>query len=65
MIDTVEKIYETNDDGTLTNNFSNVYKVVFQNGITSFVPHDPDNTDYQAIQEWAAIEGNNIIDPGA
>ena len=65
MIDTVEKIYETNNDGTLTNNFSNVYKVVFQNGITSFVPHDPDNTDYQAIQEWAAIEGNNIIDPGA
>jgi len=23
------------------------------------------NTDYQAIQEWAKIEGNNIIDPGA
>ena len=65
MIDTVEKIYETNDDGTLTNNFSNVYKVAFQNGITSFVPHDEANTDYQAIQEWAAIEGNNIIDPGA
>ena len=65
MIDTVEKIYETNDDGKLTNNFSNVYKVVFQNGITSFVPHDEANKDYQAIQEWAAIEGNNIIDPGA
>ena len=65
MINTVEKIYETNDDGTLTNNISNIYKVVFQNGITSFVPHDPDNADYQAIQEWAAIEGNNIIDPGA
>ena len=65
MIDTVEKIYETNDDGTLTNNFSNVYKVVFQNGITSFVPHDEANTDYQAIQEWANIEGNNITDNGA
>ena len=26
---------------------------------------DPANTDYQAIQEWAKIEGNNIIDPGA
>ena len=23
------------------------------------------NTDYQAIQEWAKIEGNNIIDNGA
>jgi hypothetical protein len=29
------------------------------------VPLDEANTDYQAIQEWAAIEGNNIIDPGA
>ena len=29
------------------------------------VPLDPANTDYQAIQEWAKIEGNNIIDPGA
>ena len=29
------------------------------------VPLDPDNTDYQEIQEWAKIEGNNIIDPGA
>ncbi len=29
------------------------------------VPLDEANTDYQAIQEWAAIEGNNIIDNGA
>ena len=29
------------------------------------VPLAKDNTDYQAIQEWAKIEGNNIIDPGA
>ena len=64
-IDTVTKIYEMNDDGTLTNNFSNVYKVVYENAIISFVPHDEENKDYQAIQEWAAIEGNNIIDPGA
>ena len=65
MINTVEKIYEINDDGTLTNNFCNVYKVVYENGITRQVPIDEANTDYQAIQEWAAIEGNNIIDPGA
>ena len=57
MIDTVEKIYF---DG----NFEN-YKVTFLNGKTSFVPLDEANTDYQAVQEWAAIEGNNIIDPGA
>ena len=29
------------------------------------VPLDEANTDYQAIQEWAAIDGNNIIDNGA
>jgi len=29
------------------------------------VPINEENTDYQAIQEWAAIDGNNIIDPGA
>ncbi len=31
------------------------------NGIESFVPLDPDNTDYQAIQEWVA-EGNTIAE---
>ena len=65
MINTVEKIYDINDDGTLSNNFSNVYKVVYKNGIIRQVPLDEANTDYQAMQEWAAIEGNNIIDPGA
>ena len=39
--------------------------IIVENGITSSVPLDPDNTDYQAIQEWAAIDGNNITDPGA
>tara|TARA_A100001201_G_scaffold132520_1_gene119148 strand:- start:292 stop:486 length:195 start_codon:yes stop_codon:yes gene_type:complete len=64
MINTVTKTYLTDEDGTNLG-FANQYKVVYQNGITSFVPHDPDNADYQAIQEWAKIEGNNIIDPGA
>ena len=32
---------------------------------TILIPLDEENTDYQAIQEWAAIDGNNIIDPGA
>jgi|TARA_B100000085_G_scaffold279271_1_gene302327 hypothetical protein len=57
MIDTVEKIYNNG-------NFEN-YKVTFLSGKISNVPLNPDNTDYQAIQEWAKIEGNNIIDPGA
>ncbi|MDA8721774.1 hypothetical protein N9M14_02530 [Candidatus Pelagibacter bacterium] len=57
MINTVEKQYV---DG----NFEN-YKVTYSSGKISNVPLDEANTDYQAIQEWAAIEGNNIIDPGA
>ena len=63
MINTVEKVYLINDDG-LNIGFANQYKVVYENGITSFVPLDEANTDYQAIQEWVAIEGNEIIDNG-
>ena len=58
MINTIEKIYNWE------NNFIN-YKVTYVDGKISFVPLDEANTDYQEIQEWAAIEGNNIIDPGA
>ena len=65
MINTVEKLYVIDIDGNLTNEFSSQYKVTYLNGVVSFVPHNEANTDYQAIQEWAAIEGNNIIDPGA
>ena len=56
MINTVEKIY-------FNGNFEN-YKVTFSNGKTLYVPLDEANTDYQAIQEWVAIEGNEIIDNG-
>jgi len=28
------------------------------------IPINEANTDYQAIQEWIAIEGNEIIDNG-
>ena len=31
-------------------------------GIEMTVPLDPDNRHYQAIQEWAKIEGNKIED---
>jgi len=31
------------------------------NGQPSSIPLDPDNTDYQAIQEWVA-EGNTIAE---
>lgn len=58
MIERVEKIYHV-----ISNEFDS-YKMI-KNGVTYSVPLDEANTDYQAIQEWAAIEGNNIIDPGA
>lgn len=56
MINTVEKIYNVS-------NQSNTYKVTYDNGIISFVPIDPANTDYQAIQKWIA-EGGVVIDNG-
>jgi len=33
--------------------------VVVSDGVTMFVPLDPDNSDYAAILEWVA-EGNTI-----
>ena len=36
------------------------YEIV-ENGITSFVPLDEANTDYQAIQEWIA-DGGTVVD---
>lgn len=32
------------------------------NGITMHVPLDTVNVDYQAIQEWVAIDGNTIAE---
>jgi len=61
-IKTVTLIY----DSLSTSQQPDCYKVELLNNTDSiFVPLDEANTDYQAIQEWAAIEGNNIIDPGA
>jgi hypothetical protein len=56
MINTIEKNYV---DGKFEN-----YRVTFSNGKISNVPLDEANKDYQAIQEWVAIEGNEIIDNG-
>ena len=58
MITSVEKYYDN-----LSNEFVSYF--VIKDGKQISVPLDEANTDYQAIQEWAAIEGNNIIDPGA
>jgi len=59
MINTVTKNYNEN------NEFCS-YQVTHVNSkVVTSVPLDEANTDYQAIQEWAAIDGNNIIDNGA
>jgi hypothetical protein len=59
MINTVEKMYDP-----ISGSFDN-YKITLTNGKILFVPHNEENKDYQAIQEWAKIEGNNITDNGA
>ena len=56
MISTVEKIYSGTGE-------SSTYKVVFDDGKTSTVPHDEANRHYQEILEWVA-EGNTITDNG-
>ena len=55
MINTVEKFY--------ANGIWTCYKMTLSDGKVWSVPLDEANTDYQAIQEWAAIDGNNITDP--
>jgi len=60
MINTVEKLYDLEDSSRAT-----CYRVTYSNDVVSFIPLKEANTDYQAIQEWAKIEGNNIIDNGA
>jgi hypothetical protein len=57
MISSVEKNYSMNK-------FID-YKMTLSNGQVWFIPLDEANSDYQKIQEWAKIEGNNIIDNGA
>jgi|TARA_R110002020_G_scaffold96544_1_gene231093 hypothetical protein len=52
MIETVVNMKDAN--GTLTGYLVNGVKTV---------PLDPTNRDYQKIQEWVAIDGNNITDP--
>jgi len=61
ILQTVTKVYDQ-----LINNKVVGYRVTnSQNDEVTFVPLNEANSDYQAIQEWAKIEGNNIIDNGA
>ena len=60
----IDEIISVEKHYNMKNEFAD-YKTTLSNGKIWFIPLDTDNTDYQAIQEWAAIEGNNIIDNGA
>ena len=42
-------------------NESNMLHVITKDDVVTFIPIDPVNTDYQAIQQWVA-EGNTIAD---
>ena len=57
MISNVEKMYDV-----FTNDFDH-YKVIYDNGTVSSVPHNEANRHYQEILEWVA-EGNTITDNG-
>jgi len=58
----MKKVETITGIGSLT---TDVLKVTLENDNIIYVPKDEANRDYQAIQEWAKIEGNNIIDNGA
>ena len=55
-INTVTKTYNTH-----TNQHENYMVTLVDSNVIISVPLDPDNTDYQAIQEWIA-DGNTVID---
>jgi len=49
----------TNAQYITVNNINNTIKATID-GTEMFVPLDPANRHYQAILEWAEIEGNTI-----
>lgn len=46
----------------MTNEFCSYQVTQVGSNVVLSVPLDPDNIDYQAILEWAEIEGNTIQD---
>tara|TARA_R100000995_G_C3480102_1_gene123337 strand:+ start:1287 stop:1478 length:192 start_codon:yes stop_codon:yes gene_type:complete len=59
-VENIESVKKLNGyDGTLQS-----YKVICKdnNSRVYLVPLESANTDYQAIQEWDTIDGNNIED---
>ena len=56
MINTVKKKISP-----ITNELCSYRVTLVNSNLTLYVPLDPANTDYQAIQEWVA-EGNTIAE---
>ena len=59
MFDRIEKIYSPIDNQFV------YYKCDLSDGRKMAIANNPDSPEYEQVQEWAKIEGNNIIDPGA
>ena len=59
MIKNVEKMYSLTSPIV----FIKTFKVTLNNDTVIYVPLEPANTDYQAIQKWIA-DGNTVIDNG-
>ena len=57
MINTVKK-----NINPITNELCSYQVTIVDSNRVLSVPLDPANTDYQAIQEWAKIDGNTIED---
>ena len=60
ILEIVTKVY----DQIITDKHIGYRVTNSQNDEVTFVPKNVNNSDYQAIQEWVAIDGNNITDPG-
>jgi hypothetical protein len=59
MIKNVEKMYSITSPIV----FVKTFKVTLNNDTVIYVPLEPSNTDYLAIQKWIA-EGGEVIDSG-
>jgi hypothetical protein len=57
--DSIQSVKKVNSPttGELAN-----YTTTLTDGKIRCVPHATDNSDYQAIQDWVAVDGNTIAD---
>ena len=55
-IDSVKKYVVLGNTSTFT------YEVTLTDSTKVYVPQAAANSDYQAVQEWAAIDGNTIAE---